>query len=227
MQGICKIAKNPANLFMLSTQKQTSQIGLFSSLEDILDQKHPLYQLANKINWSLFDDAFKKHYSEKMGAPSKPTRLMVSWLILKYVRNLSDENVVEHWRENIYFQYFSGEQFFQPKIPCVPTELIAFRGRIGNSGVELILQESIQVNDPPKDNNKGIVVSVDTTVQEKNITYPTDDKLYKKIIKNCWKMADKESIDLRQSYTITIKKLSHQQRFKGTRYVCKSSPESQ
>lgn len=61
------------------------------------------------------------------------------------------------------------------------------------------------------------VVSVDTTVQEKNITYPTDDKLYKKIIKKCWKIADEEGIDLRQSYTRVVKKLSHQQRFKNTK----------
>ena len=126
---------------MLSTPKHTPQIGLFNSISDQLDQKHPLYLLANSINWSIFDNAFKKHYSEKMGKPAKPIRLMVSLLILKYVRNLSDENIVEHWSENIYFQYFSGEQNFQPKIPCVPTELVAFRQRIGEEGVELILQK--------------------------------------------------------------------------------------
>ncbi len=74
-----------------------------------------------------------------------------------------------------------------------------------NAGVELILQESIRVNEPPDNNNEGIVVSVDTTVQEKNITYSTDDKLYKKIITKCWKIADKEKIDLRQSNTKTFK----------------------
>jgi IS5 family transposase len=74
----------------------------------------------------------------------------------------------------------------------------------------------------PEDNNEGIVVSVDTTVQEKNITYPTDDKLYKKIIKKCWKIADKESIDLRQSYTKTFKKLSNEQRFKRTKHGAKA-----
>jgi IS5 family transposase len=61
------------------------------------------------------------------------------------------------------------------------------------------------------------VVSVDTTVQEKNITYPTDDKLYKKIIKKCWKIADQEGIDLRQSYRRVVKKLGYQQRFKNTK----------
>ena len=208
---------------MLSTKKNTPQLGLFHGLADQLDQKHPLYQLANKINWPFFDDAFKKHYSEKMGKPAKPIRLMVSLLILKYVRNLSDENLVEQWSENIYFQYFSGEQHFQSNIPCVPTELVAFRQRIGEPGVELILQESIRVNEPPDDTNAGIVVSVDTTVQEKNITYPTDDKLYKKIIKKCWIIADKESIDLRQSYTRVVKQLSNLQRFKGTKHGAKNA----
>ena len=167
MQDNCKIDKKLANLGMLSTQKYSPQMGFFSRLGDQLNQKHPLYLLADKINWPLFDEAFKKYYSEKMGAPAKPIRLMVSLLILKYVRNLSDENLVEQWSENNYFQYFSGEQFFQPKIPCVPTELVAFRQRIGEPGVELILQESIRVNEPPDNNDEGIVVSVDTTVRRK------------------------------------------------------------
>src|SRR3982750_1838516 len=208
---------------MLSTKKSSPQLGLFHGLKDQLDQKHPLYLLANKINWTIFDDSFKKHYDEKMGKPAKPIRLMVSLLILKHVRNQSDETLVEQWSENLYYQYFSGEQYFQPNIPCVPTELVAFRQRIGEAGVELILQESIRVNDPPEDENGGVVVSVDTTVQEKNITYPTDDKLYKKVIKKCWKIAEKEGIDVRQSYTRTVKKLSHQQRFHRTQTGAKAA----
>lgn len=208
---------------MLSYQKHSPQLGLFHGLAEQLDQKHPLYQLTNVINWTFFDDAFKKHYSEKMGKPAKPIRLMVSLLILKHVRNLSDEMLVEHWSENNYFQYFSGEQYFQPNIPCVPTELVAFRQRIGETGVELILKESIRVNEPPENDDDLIVVSVDSTVQEKNITYPTDDKLYKKIIKKCWIIADKESIDLRQSYTRVVKRLSNLQRFKNTKHGAKAA----
>jgi IS5 family transposase len=208
---------------MLSSSKKfVPQLGMFTGLSDQLDQKHPLYQLAHKIDWALFENAFKVHYSEKMGRPTKPIRLMVALLILKYVRNLSDENVVEQWSENLYYQYFSGEHHFQAGIPCVPTELVAFRQRIGEAGVELILKESIRVNDPP-DNGGATVVSVDTTVQEKNITYPTDDKQYKKIIKKCWIIANKEGIDLRQSYTRTVKKLSQQQRFKNTKGGAKAA----
>jgi len=82
---------------------------------------------------------------------------------------------------------------FQPAIPCVPTELVAFRQRIGEAGVELILKESIRVNEPP-DDGAATVVSVDTTVQEKNITYPTDDKLYKKIIKSAGRLPMKKGL---------------------------------
>ncbi len=208
---------------MLTPQKKiTHQLGMFSGLADQLDQRHPLFILAHKIDWSVFENAFKIYYSEKMGKPSKPIRLMVALLILKYLRNLSDESVVGQWAENLYYQYFSGEHHFQPTIPCVPTELIAFRQRIGEAGVELILKESIRVNKPP-DQGTISVVSVDTTVQEKNITYPTDDKLYKKIITKCWKIADKEGIDLRQSYTRSVKKLSHKQRFKNTKNGAKDA----
>ena len=97
---------------------------------------------------------------------------MVSLLILKFLRDLSDENIVAQWAENCYYQYFSGKQHFQPNISCVSTELVAFRQRIVQPGVELILQESIRVHKLPDDMNSGLVISVDTTVQEKNITYP-------------------------------------------------------
>lgn len=202
---------------MLSASKKPSpQLGMFTGLGDQLDQKHPLYILAHKINWTVFDDAFRVYYSEKMGKPSKPIRLMVSLLILKQVRNLSDECVVEQWSENLYYQYFGGEHQFQPCVPCASTELVAFRQRIGEAGMELILKESIRVNEPP-DNAGNVVVSVDTTVQEKNITYPKDDKQYKKIIRSCWKIAELEGVNVRQSYSRTMKKLSHQQRFKHTK----------
>ena len=81
-----------------------------------------------------------------------------------------------------------------------------FRKRIGEAGMELILAESIRINRPPDDPEKPFIVSVDTTVQEKNIIYPTDGKQYKKIIKKCWKIAAEEQINLRQSYQQIVKK---------------------
>ncbi len=65
---------------------------------------------------------------------------MVGLLILKHVRNLSDESVVEQWSENSYFQYFKGKSSFVPAVPCEASELVHSRKRIGESGLELILK---------------------------------------------------------------------------------------
>ena len=81
---------------MLSKQQSNTQLGFYSSFEEQLSHPHALYILANKINWEIFEEAFAKLYSEE-GRPAKPIRLMVSLLMLKHIRNISDESVVEQW----------------------------------------------------------------------------------------------------------------------------------
>src|ERR1035437_53459 len=197
---------------MLAKPKDKQQTSFFSTFEEQLNHHHPLYILANRVDWKKFEEAFKKYYSETMGAPAKPIRLMVGLLVLKHVRNLSDESVVEQWAENSYYQYFCGEEYFAAAEPCVPTELVEFRKRIGEEGVEMILKESIRING--KDGQEEDAVT-DTTVQEKNITFPTDSKLHKKIIDKCKNIAQRENLELRQSYTRVVKKLSLDQRFRN------------
>ena len=197
---------------MLSKKKTNNQGSLFLKLEDMLNQRHPIYILSNKVDWQFFDESFKELYCENNGRPAKPIRLMVGLLILKHLRNVSDENVVEQWSENVYYQYFCGETEFVPVEPCEASELVHFRHRIGEVGIELILKESIRING--KDSNESSA-SIDTTVQEKNITFPTDSKLHRRIIDKCKKIAEKENLPVRQSYTRTLKKLSLDQRFRN------------
>ena len=160
--------------------KKTINIpSLFSSLSDMLNQSHPLYQLADKIDWEKFETAFQPLYCQDNGRPGKPIRLMCGMLILKHLRNLSDESLVEQWSENAYYQYFCGMQEFTPYAPCASSELVHFRQRIGEKGVELIFQESIRVNNENDDDHHHDTAFIDSTVQEKNITYPTDAKLHK------------------------------------------------
>jgi len=197
---------------MQAKEKNTTQLGFYSTFEEQLNRQHPLYILSNKINWKQFDQAFNTLYNEEIGRPAKPIRLMVSLLILKHLRNISDESIVEQWSENVYYQYFGGEKVFANGAPCAATELVHFRNRIGEEGIELILKESIRVNGKDSQDDQGIA---DTTVQEKNITFPTDAKLHKKIIRKCWSIAESEEIELRQSYRHVIKKLSLDQRFRN------------
>jgi IS5 family transposase len=108
---------------------------------------------------------------------------------------------------NTYFQFFSGRQMQGWGQPCAASDLCHFRKRIGKSGVEKIFQHSIALHG--KDAHEKDV-SIDTTVQEKNITYPTDSKLHKKIADTCVKISRKESLTLRRSYVRTTKKLLRQ-----------------
>ncbi len=197
---------------MLPAKKDDSQLGFYSTFEEQLSRKHPLFILANAIDWEKFDVAFSKHYCDNNGRPAKPIRMMVSLLILKHLRNLSDESVVEQWTENSYYQYFSGEKKFACGAPCEASELVHFRHRIGTEGMELIFEESIRING--RDGREDKVI-VDTTVQEKNITFPTDAKLHRKIIKKCSAIAAEENIEVRQSYTRVLKKLGVDQRFRN------------
>jgi IS5 family transposase len=197
---------------MLQKSVKKQQISFFFSLRDTLDQRHPLYILGEKINWKGFEESFSPLYCENNGRPGLPIRLMVGLLLIKHIRNISDESVVEQWSENVYYQHFCGSEEFNPKPPCEASELVHFRNRIGKEGMELILKESIRING---DDSHDPDVSIDTTVQEKNITFPTDNKLHRKIISKCKAIAEKEGLPIRQTYTRTLKKLSIAQRFRN------------
>ena len=196
--------------------KRTSkQLSMFSSLEDMLSHQHPLFQLSNKINWECFENAFSPLYCSNNGRPAHPIRLMCGLLILKHLRNVSDEMVVFQWSENAYYQYFCGGLEFMPKQPCDASELVHFRNRIGEKGMELILAESIRINTDHDNEDHFDKAFIDSTVQEKNITYPTDAKLHKKIIKNVLKIVHDKCLPLRQSYTRTLKGIYRSQRFRN------------
>ena len=196
--------------------KRTSkQLSMFSSLEDMLSHQHPLFQLSNKINWECFENAFSPLYCNTNGRPAHPIRLMCGLLILKHLRNVSDEMVVSQWSENAYYQYFCGGLEFMPKQPCDASELVHFRNRIGEEGMELILAESIRVNTDHDGEDHFDTAFIDSTVQEKNITYPTDANLHKKIIKNVLKIVHDKCLPLRQSYARTLKGIYRSQRFRN------------
>lgn len=197
---------------MIESPPNRDQISFLApDLMDQLNPKHPLLQLAQKIPWDFFESEFTPLYSD-MGRPAKRIRLMVGLSMLKHMENVSDDIIVQHWVQNPYYQAFCGEAEFQWKFPCDPSDLVYFRKRIGEQGFEKILASSIVIHGERAFEKE---VCIDTTVQEKNITFPTDAKLYRKVIVYCLKLAKAEGIKLRRSYAKEIKQRKLECRFAG------------
>jgi len=179
------------------------------SFMDMLDTNDPLIVLANNFPWSKIESELSQHYSG-IGRPPKPIRLMVGLLLLKQLENLSDENVILQWKRNPYFQYFCGFDEYTPALPCHSTELVKFRNRIGKDGFEFIFKMSVEMHGDAAEEPQ---VVIDSTVQESNITFPTDGKLAIKIIIHLHKIAKAENIKLRRSFIKEIKQLRIMLRF--------------
>ncbi|AQQ10083.1 hypothetical protein L21SP3_01908 [Sedimentisphaera cyanobacteriorum] len=171
-------------------------------LKPLVNPDHSLVQLSEVVNWSRFEEKFGSLYSPDSGRPAKPIRLMVGLQYLKYTFNLSDEAIVAGWVENPYWQYFCGERYFQHEPPIDPTSMTKWRNKVKSDGLEELLEETIKAGLKLKvikknDFNKLVA---DTTVQQKNITYPTDAKLCHKLRIKLVDLAKASKLQLRQSY---------------------------
>ena len=181
----------------------SSEEDLFRSrLDNMINQRHELCRLAKLIDWPVFDAVFGSLYSPDKGCPGKPTRLMVGLHYLKHIHNLSDEEVVSGWVENPYWQYFCGETHFQHEPPIDPSSMTRFRKRIGTQGGELILSATVSAGMKSKTVKPSDVkrVTVDTTVQEKAVAFPTDSRLLNRSRERLVRLCREHGVTLRQSY---------------------------
>jgi len=191
-----------------------SPFELFQAhFQQTLNLDHPLCQLADRIDWSRFDYALANCYSEDMGRPGLATRLMVGLHYLKHAFDESDESLLERWVENPYWQYFCGFDYFQHECPLHPTSLVKWRQRVGADRFEMLLAETIRLAKDtgqvkPQELRR---VNVDTTVQEKAIAYPTDARLYTKMLLRLVNLAKRRGLRLRQTYVRTAPRLLKQQ----------------
>jgi IS5 family transposase len=176
---------------------------LRSRLDAMIDMNHALVKLSRTIDWSFLEERFGAVYEDKPGRPPLPTRLMAGLAILKHTYDLSDEVLCERWVENPYYQFFCGEEFFQHRLVFDRSSLTRWRQRMGEEKLQALLQESLSVATrteaiKPSDLNRIIV---DTTVQPKNVMFPTDARLLNRAREILVRLAKRQGLALRQSYT--------------------------
>jgi transposase, IS5 family len=213
-------------------RRETGEQDLFRSrLDQIIDLRHPLVALARTVDWPFLEKTFGEVYKDGPGQPPLPTRLMAGLIILKYTHNLSDEALCARWVENPYYQFFCGEEFFQHELVLDRSSLSNWRGRMGEEKVKALLQESLSVA-----TKTGAIkpaqlseVIIDTTVQPKNVMFPTDARLLNRAREILVRLAKKNGVTLRQSYTrvgklalIKHQRYAHAKQFKRANRALKT-----
>lgn len=196
-------------------------------LDCMIDLRHPLAVLSTRMPWQqieasvshlflrksrvgkpmpdldLFGEALVvTHRASNAGRPRVPLRIMIALLYLKHAENLSDEKVVERWADSPNFQFFSGQRYFESRIPCDATTLIKFRKLLGEEGVEELLAQTINVAVDLKliQRSELTRVIVDSTVQQKAIAHPTDSRLLAVARHKLVEVAKDHGIVLKQTY---------------------------
>lgn len=171
-------------------------------LTDMIDMRHELVRLEALIDWDFFETEWAGFFPSHTGRPAASPRLVAGLMYLQHAHGFSDEAIVARWVENPYFQHFCGETFFQHRPPIDPSSLTRWRKRIGEEGVEWLLTKTIEAGCAAGaiDQRSAEKVIVDTTVMEKDITYPTDTRLYERARARLVTLAQDLGIGLRQSY---------------------------
>ena len=234
-----------------------SNADLFCTrLVDMIDLRHPLAVLGSRMPWETLEKTLASKFARReragaavnvedlfgsrmqvigagvaaAGRPRLSMRLMLSLLYLKHAFDVSDEELVERWSENVVWQYFSGMEYYQPKLPCDGTQVGRFRTVIGEAGVGELLKATIDTAVAMKAVKPAEFkrVIVDTTVQEKAIAHPVDSRLLEIARHQVVRAAKAVGIELRQTYAKEGKSLrrkaggyAHAKQFKRLRRAVK------
>ncbi len=206
-----------------------------SRIDAMINLNDPLAVLASRLPWSQIEAAVAQKFEHQnragevlkaqdmfgttevlvgagrsnAGRPKLPIRLMVSLLYLKHSFNLSDEELVVRWSENVLWQFFSGMDYYEHRLPCDATQIGRLRRDLGEDGLELLLKATIDTAVAidavkPKDLERVIV---DTTVQEKAIAHPVDSRLLEIARHKVVSAAKRVGIQLKQTYAKEGKEL--------------------
>lgn len=225
-------------------------------LSEMIDPRHPLAVLATRLPWSHLEEKLAPLF-ERSARPGErvvvedlfgigdqvvsagtspagrrrlPIRLMLSLLYLKHAFDLSDEALVERWSENVVWQFFSGRDYYEPRLPCDATQIGRFRSTIGEAGVEELLKATIDTAVATKAVKPVEFerVIVDSTVQEKAIAHPVDSRLLEIARHKVVQAAQAAGIALKQTFVKESKALrrraggyAHAKQFKRLRRAVK------
>jgi IS5 family transposase len=186
------------------------------SIINNLNQEHPLIVLRDALNWDQLITDISQYYDRYLGRPSIDLKVLCGLLMLQHMYKLSDQEVVNSWAENIYFQAFTGSKFFKIDPPCDSSTLCNFRKRLGTEGVEYIFKQTVLIHDANVLEDTGII---DSTVQKKYTAYPVDSKLIFNVIYTCIDYFEHFGLEFNHDYLDELRLLRKNINFSKGKYT--------
>jgi len=132
--------------------------GFETPFDQNLDPTNRWVLLAKNIPWDKLVNIYEKQLGKSnFGASKINGRIAIGSLIIKYLNDLSDRDVVTQLQENVYMQYFVGLSSFCNAPLYDPSLLVEFRNRLGmdelNEINEIIVTNWTKNDDKRKDDD--------------------------------------------------------------------------
>lgn len=132
---------------ILNLEKKSLQTRMYEEPIDFTFlKKNRLFLLEKEINWKSLEMQIEKILQVKNnGRPRHPSKVMIALLMLQMLDNKYDIEVVETLSENIAWQYFCGCRYLSEPLSVSERSICGFRAEIGEEGLNVIMQELLQV----------------------------------------------------------------------------------
>lgn len=141
-----------------------------------LDSGNRWLKIAALIPWEELEEEYEKHFSKGVGRPALDARLVLGALLLRHMKDVSDEEIARQIEESPYLQAFCGFENFQTGQLFDGSSLSRVRKRVGARFFEELEKKTYDVLLERKI-IRGRGMLVDATVYPEAIQYPTDTGL--------------------------------------------------
>lgn len=179
-------------MLIKTTVKQGS---FYNALYQMIPDNHILKPIDSAIDLSFVNELLADRYCKNFGRPAKEPEMMLRIQILKYLYNLSDEQLIQDLSVNLAYKWFVG---LNPEDPLPETSLLTkFRTqRLKDISMDAIITEIVRqcVERGIIKSSNGIVI--DTTHIEANTIKKIPERIMKQLARNIFKAMGQEEYEI-------------------------------